>query len=153
MTATGAVRLARDLEAANRQLLFAVVISEDHGQFGFANAALPEPAAASLDALVEQIHHYPAAVHLEIEGHTDGTGPEDYNRRLGLERAESVKRYLYEQHQLPLHKINVFSFGEERPIAPNDSVDGRAKNRRVVVRVLGADTVDEVSVATGVDQQ
>ena len=73
---------------------------------------------------------------LEIEGHTDSTGSAELNERLGLERAESVKQYLYEQHQVPLHKINVISYGEEKPVAPNDTREGRAQNRRVVVRVL-----------------
>ena len=77
----------------------------------------------------------PAAI-IEIEGHTDNSGPKNLNHRLGLERAENVKRYLYEQHQVPLHKINVISYGEEKPIAPNNKKDGRAQNRRVVIRVL-----------------
>ncbi len=47
-----------------------------------------------------------------------------------------MKEYLYEQHQVPLHKINVISYGEEKPVAPNDTREGRAQNRRVVVRVL-----------------
>ena len=58
------------------------------------------------------------------------------NYKLGLERAEAVKRYLYEQHQVPLHKINVISYGEEKPIAPNKTKAGRAQNRRVVIKVL-----------------
>ena len=53
-----------------------------------------------------------------------------------MERAESVKRYLYEQHQVPLHKINVISYGEEKPVSPNKKRAGRAENRRIVVHVL-----------------
>jgi peptidoglycan-associated lipoprotein len=47
-----------------------------------------------------------------------------------------VKRYLYMQHQVPLHKINVISYGEQKPVSPNNTRDGRAQNRRVVIRVL-----------------
>ena len=65
---------------------------------------------------------------------TSGTAA--YNEQLGLERAETVKRYLYEQHQVPLHKINVISYGEDKPVAPNNTRAGRAQNRRVVVRIL-----------------
>ena len=54
-----------------------------------------------------------------------------------MERAEAVKRYLYEQHQIPLHKMNVISYGEEKPVAPNKTRDGRAQNRRVVIKILG----------------
>jgi peptidoglycan-associated lipoprotein len=58
------------------------------------------------------------------------------NQRIGEARAEAVKRYLYEAHQVPLHKINVISWGEEKPVSPNKTREGRAQNRRVVIRVL-----------------
>jgi outer membrane protein OmpA-like peptidoglycan-associated protein len=64
-------------------------------------------------------------------------GSPAYNQRLGLERAEAVKRYLYEQHSVPLHKINVISYGEEKPAAAdNKTRENRAMNRRVVIKVL-----------------
>jgi outer membrane protein OmpA-like peptidoglycan-associated protein len=63
-------------------------------------------------------------------------GDKAFNETLGMERAEAVKRYLYEQHQIPLHKMNVISYGEDKPVAPNKTRDGRAQNRRVVIRVL-----------------
>ena len=75
-------------------------------------------------------------VFIEIEGHTDNVGDKTFNENLGLERAEAVKRYLYEQHQIPLHRINVISYGEDKPVAPNNTKDGRAQNRRVVIKVL-----------------
>jgi len=53
-----------------------------------------------------------------------------------MERAEAVKRYLYEHHQVPLHKMNTISYGEERPAADNKTREGRAQNRRVVIKVL-----------------
>ena len=46
------------------------------------------------------------------------------------------QRYLYEQYQIPLHKMNVISYGEDKPIAPNKTKAGRAQNRRVVIKVL-----------------
>ena len=78
----------------------------------------------------------PKNVYIEIEGHTDNVGSENGNFELGLMRAEAVKRYLYMQHQVPLHKINIISYGEQKPVAPNNTRDGRAQNRRVVIRVL-----------------
>ena len=51
-------------------------------------------------------------------------------------RAEAVKRYLYEQHKIPLHKMNVISFGETKPVNPNNTRANRATNRRVVIKVL-----------------
>ena len=78
----------------------------------------------------------PKGAFFEIEGHTDNVGDAKVNEQLGLERAEAVKRYLYEQHQIPLHKMNVISYGEDKPVAPNKTKDGRAQNRRVVIKVL-----------------
>ena len=91
---------------------------------------------ASIDDLIGKLKEDPQGVYIEIEGHTDTTGPSTLNERLALERAEAVKRYLYEHHQVPLHKMNVISYGEERPVAPNDTRQGRAENRRVVIKVL-----------------
>ena len=136
-TATDAQTRAGTLETASRRLLFQVVLAEDHGQFGFEDATLPKPASKKLDGLVQRLHGQPAVTYIEIEGHTDGSGSPVFNKRLGLARAESVRRYLHEQHHLPLHKISVISYGEDKPVAPNETIEGRAKNRRVVVRVLG----------------
>ena len=86
--------------------------------------------------MVNQLKADPKGVYIEIEGHTDNVGEPSINEQLGLERAEAVKRYLYEKHQVPLHKINVISYGEEKPVAPNNTKDGRAQNRRVVIKVL-----------------
>ena len=47
-----------------------------------------------------------------------------------------MKRYLYEQHRIPLHKMNVISYGAEKPASPNNTRDGRAQNRRVVIRIV-----------------
>ena len=124
------------LVASSRRLLFEIVIADAHGEFAFADATLPGPAQAVLDTLVEQLADYPVGVYLEIEGHADSTGPVSYNERLGLRRAQSVLHYLHDQHHVPLHKMSVISYGEERPITTNNTKEGRAQNRRVVVRVL-----------------
>jgi peptidoglycan-associated lipoprotein len=124
------------IEAASKRLIYEVVLSEDKGGFRFGQAVMPDTAQQELDQLVEQLKAEPTGAYIEIEGHTDSTGPKDYNYRLGLQRAEAVKRYLYEQHQVPLHRINVISYGPDKPIAPNNSRDGRAQNRRVVIKIL-----------------
>jgi peptidoglycan-associated lipoprotein len=138
--AFGAVDKVNDrveaVEAATRRLVYEVVLSEDKGNFKFAEADMPDEAKAEIDQLVQQLKAEPKGAYIEIEGHTDTTGPKDLNYRLGLERAENVKRYLYEQHQVPLHRINVISYGEDKPVAPNNTRDGRAQNRRVVIKVL-----------------
>ena len=123
-------------EANSRKLVYGLVINEASGGFKFANAGLPDEAKAQLDKLVAGVAADPKAVFFEIEGHTDSTGAATTNELIGLERAEAVKRYLYEHHQIPLHKINVIRYGEEKPVAPNNTKDGRAQNRRVVIKVL-----------------
>jgi peptidoglycan-associated lipoprotein len=142
-TATAAVSSANAagakadaLDKANKRLVFEVVLSEDQGNFKFAKTELPDEVKARLDELIAQLQADPKGAYFEIEGHTDSTGPRQVNEKIGLERAEAVKRYLYEHHQIPLHKMNVISYGEDKPIAPNNTKDGRAKNRRVVIRVM-----------------
>jgi outer membrane protein OmpA-like peptidoglycan-associated protein len=124
------------VEAASRRLIYEVTLSEDQGNFAFNKTELPPEAKARLDKMVADLKADPKGVYIEIEGHTDNRGTPEVNEKIGLERAEAVKRYLYEQHQVPLHKINVISYGEEKPVAPNNTRDGRAQNRRVVVKVL-----------------
>jgi outer membrane protein OmpA-like peptidoglycan-associated protein len=122
--------------AASRRLIYEVTLSEDQGNFRFGAASLPDEAKVRLDQMVGQLKTDPTGAFIEIEGHSDNTGEAAYNEHLGLARAEVVKRYLHEQHQVPLHKINVISYGETMPAASNTTRAGRAQNRRVVVRVL-----------------
>ena len=124
------------MDRANRRLVLEVVLSEDQGNFKFGQSKLPEDAKHRIDTMVQQLRQDPKNVYIEIEGHTDDVGPQTTNERIGLDRAEAVKRYLYEQYQIPLHKMNVISYGEEKPIAPNKTRAGRAQNRRVVIKVL-----------------
>jgi peptidoglycan-associated lipoprotein len=127
---------AAAVETASRKLIYEVVLNEDEGNFKFGKTMLPDEAKAKIDEMVAGLKADPKNVFIEIEGHTDNVGSKTYNEQLGLERAEAVKRYLYEAHQVPLHKINVISYGEEKPVAPNNKRDGRAQNRRVVIKVL-----------------
>jgi peptidoglycan-associated lipoprotein len=124
------------LDKASKRLVYEVVLSEDSGNFKFAKVELPQEAKAKLDEMIEKMKADPKGAYFEIEGHTDNVGEAKVNERIGLERAEAVKRYLYEQHQIPLHKMNVISYGEDKPVAPNKTKEGRAQNRRVVIKVL-----------------
>jgi len=134
--ATAAGAKAEAVEAATKRLVYEVVLSEDQGNFKFGKADLPDEAKARIDEMVNQLKADPKAIYIEIEGHTDNVGTARLNEELGLERAEAVKRYLYEAHQVPLHKMNAISFGEDKPVAPNNTKKGRAQNRRVVIKVL-----------------
>jgi len=135
-SASAANSKADALDRASKRLVFEVVLSDEQGNFKFAKTELPDEVKARLDQLVTQLQADPKGAYFEIEGHTDNVGPKMVNEKIGMERAEAVKRYLYEHHQIPLHKMNVISYGEEKPVAPNNTRDGRAKNRRVVIRVM-----------------
>ena len=142
-SASQAAQAAKDVdgklttfEANSRKLVYGLVLNEAQGGFKFAKAALPDEAKAQLDKLVANVAADPKAVFFEIEGHTDSTGAATTNELIGLERAEAVKRYLYEQHHVPLHKISVISYGETKPVDSNGTRAGRARNRRVEVKVL-----------------
>jgi outer membrane protein OmpA-like peptidoglycan-associated protein len=134
--ATQAATRAAAVEQAQRKIVYEVVLNENQGNFKFGDTGLPDSAKARIDELVAQIKADPKGAYFEIEGHTDNVGDDMYNSKLGMDRAEVVKRYLYEQHQIPLHRMNVISFGEAKPVAPNNTRDGRSQNRRVVIRVL-----------------
>jgi outer membrane protein OmpA-like peptidoglycan-associated protein len=127
---------AAAVESASKKLIYEVVLNEDEGNFKFGKVDLPDEAKQKIDEMVSHMKADPKNIFIEIEGHTDNVGSKVYNEKLGLERAEAVKRYLYEAHQVPLHKINVISYGEDKPVSPNNTKDGRAQNRRVVIKVL-----------------
>jgi peptidoglycan-associated lipoprotein len=124
------------IDKASKRLVFEVVLSEDQGNFKFGKTMLPDQAKTKLDEMVSQMKQDPKNIYLEIEGHTDNIGDAVTNERIGLARADAVKRYLYEQYQIPLHKMNVISYGKDKPVAPNKTKAGRAQNRRVVIKVL-----------------
>ena len=124
------------IDKASKRLVYEVVLSEDQGNFKFGKTTLPDEAKQKIDEMVAQMKQDPKNIYLEIEGHTDNIGDKVTNERIGLARADAVKRYLYEQYQIPLHKMNVISYGKDKPAAPNKTKAGRAQNRRVVIKVL-----------------
>ena len=125
-----------ELDKNSKRIMYEVVLSESSGAFKFNKVDLPDETKAKIDQLVSQIKADPKGAYFEIEGHTDNVGDAKVNEKIGLARAEAVKRYLYEQHQIPLHRMNVISYGEEKPVTGNKTRADRAQNRRVVIRVL-----------------
>jgi outer membrane protein OmpA-like peptidoglycan-associated protein len=119
-----------------RRLLYTVILSDAQSNFKSGKTELPDEAKAKIDQMVNDLKADPKGAYFEIEGHTDSVGPKKLNEQLGLERAEVVKRYLYEHHQIPLHRMNIISYGPDHPVADNKSKEGRAQNRRVVIKVL-----------------
>jgi outer membrane protein OmpA-like peptidoglycan-associated protein len=135
MSAAEAANVAA-AKAADGKLIWTETLSDDRVKFSFGQTDIPEATASLLDDLAGKIKAYGKAVYVEIEGHTDNTGSDEYNMVLSGKRAETVRRYMNEKGGIPLHAINVIAFGESNPVADNGTSDGRAKNRRVVIRVL-----------------
>ena len=121
---------------AEGKFLYETVLSDDRVRFEFNRAELSPEAEMALDEFAAGVKAENANVFIEIQGHTDSTGPEDWNLRLGEMRAESVRRYLSQSHGMPLHRMSVISYGETAPIADNSTPEGRSRNRRVSLIVL-----------------
>jgi len=103
--------------------------------FKFDKSDLSDEAKTKLNQAVSLLKSGAQEASFSLEGYADSTGTEPYNDKLGRARAENVKRYLAEQHNISLSKIEVVSFGETHPVASNTTKAGRAENRRVVVKV------------------
>jgi len=121
---------------ARGKVLWEVTLTNDQVKFGFNQSRIPSEASSVLDDLAAKVKALNKTVYIEIEGHTDSIGSDEYNESLGRKRAEAVRRYLNERDGLPLHLISVISFGKSKPVDSNSTRSGRAANRRVVVRVL-----------------
>lgn len=121
---------------AEGKFLFETALTDEKVKFDFDKAKLSPAATEALDELAGQLVAANESVFIEIQGHTDATGEEDYNLELGYKRAEAVLRYLNMRHGLPLHRMSAISYGETAPIADNQTREGRSKNRRVVLVVL-----------------
>jgi peptidoglycan-associated lipoprotein len=123
-------------KAAQGKLVWKVVIKDDGVKFDFGKASITSSGITELDKLAKQLKSKGRALFLEIEGHTDSVGPEKDNMVLGKMRAGAVRNYLNEKGGIPLHAMNTISLGESRPVADNSTKEGRAENRRVVIKVL-----------------
>jgi outer membrane protein OmpA-like peptidoglycan-associated protein len=120
---------------AEGKFLFQEVLSDDSMKFPVDQATLSPEAMARLDAFAERLKAENRNVYVEVQGHTDATGPKNYNYDLGEARAEAVRRYL-NQKGVALNRIGTISYGPDSPVAPNTTREGRQENRRVVLIVL-----------------
>ena len=120
---------------AEGKFLYSMVLSDDSVKFPVDGSQLSPEARTRLSDFVQKLKGDNKNVYLEIQGHTDSTGPEPLNMRLGEERAEAVRLFMNRQG-VALNRMATISYGAESPVAPNSTRAGRAQNRRVVVIVL-----------------
>ena len=110
------------------------VIAFEDVHFAFDRFNLSPEAVKLLDGAVAKLQADPA-INVTIEGHTDSIGTSEYNLALGERRANSVRDYLT-MRGIPASRMRTVSYGEERPVATNDTAAGRAMNRRAHLLVV-----------------
>lgn len=98
--------------------------------FDFDRATIRPDAARALAHLATLIRSHPGSTTL-LEGHTDAVGDEGYNERLSERRAEAVEAWLVEREGIDAGALETRGWGESRPVASNDTDEGRQRNRRV----------------------
>jgi len=104
-------------------------------QFKFNSATLDPQYMDVLDEIANTLMQNPDAI-VVLEGRTDSKGPKDYNVKLGERRIDAVRRYLAVEKGIPVYRIHEISFGAEKPLAENNTREGREKNRAVTMTVL-----------------
>jgi len=117
---------------AEGKFVYSMVLSDDSIKFPAGKATLSPEAQARLDAFINKLKTDNRNVYVEVQGHTDAR---EGNDRLGVARAETVRRYLNRQG-VALNRIGTISYGHDAPVAPSDTREGREANRRVVLVVL-----------------
>jgi outer membrane protein OmpA-like peptidoglycan-associated protein len=120
---------------AEGKFLYSMVLSDDSVKFPVNGAELSPEAQTRLMDFAQKLKTDNRNVYLEIQGHTDATGPKPVNMRLGEERAEAVRLFMNRQG-VPLNRMSTISYGDEAPVAPNNTRAGRAQNRRVMLIVM-----------------
>jgi len=111
------------------------VVTESSVHFGFDKDNLTKDAKATLDQLATDVPNTKGYI-LTVEGATDSVGDSEYNYGLSQRRADAVIQYLASERSIPAYKIYVIGLGKDKPVDSNKTREGRAKNRRVDVRLM-----------------
>jgi OOP family OmpA-OmpF porin len=102
-------------------------------EFDFDKSTIKKGYYQDIDNLAQVMKDYPD-LNVVIEGHTDSVGTAAYNKKLSQRRAEAVKKYMVEKG-IDVNRLKAQGFGEEKPIASNETKEGRRQNRRVEAAV------------------
>ncbi len=120
--------------------------------FGFDKADLTKKAKAALDELGTEIPNQKHYI-VVVEGGADAVGGKDYNYGLSQRRADAVIQYLASKYNVPAHKIFLVGLGKDKPVAPNSSAAGRAKNRRVDIHLMTNEVASSQTAANSSNPQ
>jgi len=124
------------------------VVTETAVHFGFDRDLLTKQAKDALDQLANDVPNTRGYI-VTVEGGTDWVGSADYNYALSQRRAKAVIQYLASAHNIPAHRIYLIGLGKDRPVESNKTSAGRAKNRRVDVRLMTNTTESTPSSGSG----
>lgn len=111
-------------------------------KFATNKADITEEYAGEVERVAKFLRKY-ASVNAEIAGHTDSTASDAYNQKLSQRRADAVKTMLVTRYGIDASRLTAVGYGEAKPIASNDTAEGRAQNRRVVA-MMHAETTETV---------
>jgi OOP family OmpA-OmpF porin len=106
-----------------------------HVNFDFDKSVIRKVDLAELKKAVEFVRKYPGSK-VQVEGHTDGIGTEQYNQKLSERRAEAVRQYLIKEGGVEPGNISAIGYGKTKPVADNKTKEGRAENRRDEILIL-----------------
>lgn len=124
-----------------------IVTMKDKILFDFNSAELKASSRASLQKMADVFEKYDKT-NLTVTGHTDNVGSADYNLKLSERRAKAVADYLVTLG-MPHGRMRIMGFGFERPVASNDSAEGRAQNRRVEIHIVPNEELRKQESQTG----
>ena len=133
-TQDGLQHVQRDFEDAAMTDRGIMVTFDSDLLFPLNSSYLTDQAKREIDKLVNLLADYPNAS-LIVDGHTDATGTEEYNQWLSEKRAESVRKYIAD-HGIEDSRITTNGYGQAKPIAANNTKEGRQQNRRVEVTIV-----------------
>ena len=135
-TADDAIKIARDSRLVSGKVIDTLVLTEGMVMYGYELPELMPQGRAALDKLIAGVRPQMPHVFIEIIGFSDDISIGSQNRRIALERAEAVRRYLHEVGNIPLHRMSAISYGDLKPLSSDPTFEGRRVNRRVMVQVL-----------------
>ena len=121
------------VDADGCEIMADLVLNVTADHFDFDSAELKPAMKDAGNEIVGRVNASKGDERLHVIGHTDSTGPEDYNQGLSERRAQAVANWMIEQG-IPADRITASGMGESQPVADNSTREGRAMNRRVVVK-------------------
>ncbi|MFT7582128.1 MAG: outer membrane protein OmpA-like peptidoglycan-associated protein, partial [Myxococcota bacterium] len=110
-----------------------IILEKVH--FDFNKATIQDRSFPLLNNVAKVLKNHPN-IRVRVEGHTDSVGPAGYNKKLSQSRASAVRSYLSKKGSIKIKRMSPKGFGEQTPIASNDTDEGRAQNRRVEFTII-----------------